>query len=155
MAAQLWIKATQRVGRCLAATSTTASAGQNQKPLWVPYYPTDGTNHTLVCKARHGGPDIRIESQPAKSPDMNANDLGFYNSIDSKIPNPRLFDCGKLFKCCEKAWKEYDTSIPDKIFDSRSRIMISIGKILATLATHDYSYRQKAIVKKLSSKSYR
>lgn len=76
-----------------------------------------------ICKARHGGPDIRIESQPAKSPDMNANDLGFYNSIDSKIPNPRPFDCDKLFKCCEKAWEEYDTSILDKIFDSRSRIL--------------------------------
>ena len=45
---------------------------------------------------------------------MNANDLGFYNSIDSKVPNPRPFDCDKLYICFEKAEKEHDRLVAEE-----------------------------------------
>jgi hypothetical protein len=80
------------------------------------------------CKPRHGGPDIKVEPQPAKSPDMNGNDLGFYNSIDSKIPNPRPFDCDKLFECFQAAWNTYDSKLLDQIFDSRMRVLKEVIK---------------------------
>ncbi|RHY01444.1 hypothetical protein DYB36_012473 [Aphanomyces astaci] len=37
----------------------------------------------FVAAEQHGGWDIRIENQPAQSPDLNVLDLGFFNSIQA------------------------------------------------------------------------
>ena len=82
-----------------------------------------------ISKARAGGPDINVVEQPAKSPDMNSNDLGFYNSLDSKIPNPRPFDLDTLYSCFHTAFKKYDSQLLNKIFDTRKRILKEVLKV--------------------------
>jgi hypothetical protein len=77
----------------------------------------------------HCGPDIIVVEQPTKSPDMNANDLGFYNSLDSKIPNPRPFDLDRLYSCFVDAFKKYVSELLDKIYDTRKRVLKEVLKV--------------------------
>ena len=87
-----------------------------------------------ISKARNGGPNITVVEQPAKSPDMNANDLGFYNSLDSKIPNPRPFDLDRLYSCFMDALKKYDSKLLDKIYDTRN----SKEEVLKVKGSNEY-----------------
>ena len=84
-----------------------------------------------ISKARNGGPDITVVEQPAKSPVMNTNDLGFYNSLDSKIPNPRPVDLDRLYSCFVDAFKKYDSKLLDKIYDTiaRKRVLKEVLKV--------------------------
>ena len=60
---------------------------------------------------------------------MNANDLGLYNSLDSKIPNPRPFDLDKLYSCFVDAFKKHDSELLDKIYDTRKRALKEVLKV--------------------------
>ena len=71
---------------------------------------------------------IDIVAQEAQSPDTNANDLGFYASIDSKMPKYRSFNLDKLYKEVERAWNEYPSELLGKIFDTKHAMMAEIIK---------------------------
>ena len=81
-----------------------------------------------ACKGHRGRVPIDIVPQEAQSPDTNANDLGFYASIDSKMPKFRSFDLDKLYKEVEKAWADYPSELLSKIFDTKHAMMAEIIK---------------------------
>ena len=71
---------------------------------------------------------IDIMPQPAQSPDTNTNDLGFYASIDSRMPRKRSFNLDKLYGDVSKAWSEYPSENLTKIFDTKQLMMEEIIK---------------------------
>ena len=82
-----------------------------------------------ACTGQRGAIDIEIIDQPAQSPDCNANDLGFYASIDSEMPRYRCFDLDGLFKQVERAYKEYPAEKLTKLFETKMLIMEEIIKV--------------------------
>ena len=71
---------------------------------------------------RQTGPRIQLIEQPAQSPETNANDLGFYKSIDSQLPKKRDFDPDKFEQQILDAFDAYDPKKLDAIFDMKSRV---------------------------------
>ena len=68
------------------------------------------------------GPRIELVEQMPQSPDTNTCDLGFFRSIDSRLPKLRSF---KLHEFVSQITHEFDTYPPDKldsIFDQKQRI---------------------------------
>ena len=62
----------------------------------------------------------------ANSPCTNGNDLGFYNSLDSRLPAQRPFDLNKLFELVESAYWEYPGEKLDNLFDTKMAVCKSI-----------------------------
>ena len=77
-----------------------------------------------VLKApRAGSPEIVIFVQEPNSPDTNANDLGFYNSWDSRLPEVRSFKLDEFWKQCKKCFDDYPSELLDKIFDTKMTVI--------------------------------
>ena len=81
-------------------------------------------------KGPNGKPRVPIEivDQPAQSPDTNCNDLGFYASIDSRMPKFRSFNLDQLFAEVCQAWNAYPSEKLRDIFDTKHAIMEEIIK---------------------------
>ena len=47
-------------------------------------------------RGKQVGPEIKVADQCAQSPDTNGCDLGFNNSLDSRLPRVRDFDLDKF-----------------------------------------------------------
>jgi hypothetical protein len=62
--------------------------------------------------------------QPGQSPDCNANDLGFYNSIDSMLPATRPYDTDQLHSA--RMFKNYPEEKLTSIFDTKMKVMRKI-----------------------------
>ena len=73
-----------------------------------------------------GGPRIEIVEQVAQSPDSNCNDLGFYKSIDSRLPKRRDYDLDVFEQQVLKAFDEYPSDKLDDLFDMKMRVCQSI-----------------------------
>lgn len=61
---------------------------------------------TDAC-GRRAGPKITIFAQEPNSPDTNTNDLGFYNSWDSRLPGLRSFKLNEFWKQCKQCFDDY------------------------------------------------
>ena len=77
----------------------------------------------LKPAAGQTGPEIVIFKQEPNSPDTNANDLGFYNSIDSRLPQVRSLKLDEFWKQILKAWADYPSDVLDKIFDTKMTVV--------------------------------
>ena len=67
-------------------------------------------------------PRIEIVSQAAQAPDTNANNLGFYRSIDSRLPKVRNFDLDEFEKQILAAFKDYPSKTLNDLFDMKQRV---------------------------------
>ena len=88
---------------------------------------------------KQGEPEIQWLHlpQPAQSPDLNKNDLGFYASIDSKLPQVRSFDLDALFAEVETAFDEYDPDLLTRI-DRAKQIVLQ--RIIDVKGDNDYDH---------------
>ena len=70
-------------------------------------------------------PELRLMWQPPQSPDMNANDLGFYRSFDAVVQRARgrHFDKAAIHSAVMKAWETYDSSTLHRIFDTKTAVL--------------------------------
>lgn len=71
-------------------------------------------------------PHIRLVSQPAQSPCTNVCDLGFFNSIDSRLPKLRSFKLPEFISQIENAFGAYPLDKLDKLFDTKSLVVACI-----------------------------
>jgi hypothetical protein len=79
-----------------------------------------------ALKVKTSQVEIEMVIQPGQSPDCNANDLGFYNSIDSMLPATRPYDTDQLHLCVERMFKDYPPQKLNDIFDSKMKVMRAI-----------------------------
>lgn len=75
-------------------------------------------------------PEIRLADPPqaAQSPDTNTLDLGFNNSLDSRLPKTRSFDLDAFEQQILDEWDEYPAEKLDDLFDMKSRVLEEIIK---------------------------
>jgi hypothetical protein len=71
---------------------------------------------------RSGGPKIGFFRQVANSPDTNACDLGFFKSMDSRLPKRRDFNLDKFADQCYAAFHEYPSGKLGNLFDTKTRV---------------------------------
>ena len=94
--------------------------------------------------AKGNGPRVQTlppdQQQPAQSPDTNLNDLGFYSSIDSKLPRPRPRNLTTFKQAVMKAFKDYPTETLTKIVRSKERVIHLIEKYNGM---NDYDLHEK------------
>jgi hypothetical protein len=93
----------------------------------------------LLSAARNKrGPDgleIKLSPQPAQSPDLNLNDLGFYSSLDTFIGNNRSFNLLKLWDQISNAFLNYDSTKLTKLVETKRNV---VAKVLEHCGDNDY-----------------
>ena len=82
-------------------------------------------------------PRISFMFQPAQSPGMNTNDLGFYKSFDAVVQRQlgRRVSADAVAAAVRRAWKVYDTDNLTAIFDTKERVM---SRVLSNGGRNDY-----------------
>ena len=86
-------------------------------------------------------PKIEFFTQPAQSPDLNANDLGFFNSIKKKIDYSYVGMLRKeqIFEVAQKAFKDYPQDSLAQIFRAKkyriSQVHKDLGKFTRVVKT--------------------
>jgi hypothetical protein len=61
------------------------------------------------AKGKQGGFKILVCTQPAQSPDLNVNDLGFFNSLQSDTYCVTMKNIKELKVAVQKCWEEYSS----------------------------------------------
>jgi hypothetical protein len=93
----------------------------------------------LLAAARNkrgsDGIKIKLCPQPAQSPDLNLNDLGFYSSLDKSIGNERSFNLLKLWDQISNAFQSYDSSKLSKLVETKRNV---IQKVFEHNGDNDY-----------------
>lgn len=90
-----------------------------------------------VLKQRTG-PKIEVVSQVAQSPDTNACDLGFFRSMDSRLPAIRSFDLDKFEQQCLTAFREFSPEKLTGLFDAKQRVCKCILESASVPGQNDY-----------------
>ena len=93
-------------------------------------------------RGKQKGPLLEVIEQCAQSPDQNACDLGFFNSVDSRIPKLRPYDLDEFEKMIIAAHDSYPGEKLDAIFDMKQAIC---ERVLATTppGNNDYDLPHK------------
>ena len=76
------------------------------------------------------GVDIELYNQPANSPDLNINDLGFFRAIESLQQKKRLRTFEELIGNVNKAFEAYSADDINKIWVTHQSCMVEILKAL-------------------------
>ena len=79
-----------------------------------------------LCKEFSCSSALKVVPQCAQSPDTNVCDLGFFNSVDSRLPKLRPYDLDAFFALVEEAHAEYPAEKLDSLYDSKMRICKAI-----------------------------
>jgi len=73
---------------------------------------------------------ITVVCQPSQSPDTNANDLGFFHSLQKRVEKLRghgsAFDVAGLVERIETAWEKYPSQQLKNIFQTKSQVLKQI-----------------------------
>lgn len=72
------------------------------------------------------GIDVRVFNQPANSPDLNINDLGFFRAIESIQQKHRTNDPQELIQRVEEAYADYSPVLLNRIWVTHQRCMTEI-----------------------------
>ena len=81
-----------------------------------------------MVNGRRTGPQVKLFRQEANSPCTNKNDLGFYNSIDSRLPKLRKFSLDELYQQVVDAFWEYPSEKLDALARMKARVCKAIIK---------------------------
>lgn len=73
-------------------------------------------------RGRQCGPKLSISEQCAQSPDTNACDLGFFNSIDSCLPKMRPYNLDEFEQLIIDEHDRYPGEKLDALFDMKQRV---------------------------------
>jgi hypothetical protein len=78
------------------------------------------------------GPRIRVITQPAQSPDTNANDLAFYRSLELRVRqrqrNSSIFDKEILLSHLKEEWRNFPEEELQRVFSMKNEILKLIIK---------------------------
>jgi hypothetical protein len=86
------------------------------------------------------GPEIKIFGQEPNSPCTNTNDLGFYNSMDSRLPQYRKFKLDDFEKQVDECYWAYPPEKLTALFDSKKRVC---GAIITAGGRNDFALPHK------------
>ena len=75
-----------------------------------------------MARGRQAGPTIKILEQCAQSPCTNVCDLGFFNSVDARLPKLRPYNLDEFERLIVAAHADYPAEKMDALFDSKQRI---------------------------------
>ena len=89
--------------------------------------PLDATWREAVGSS---GVDIELYNQPANSPDLNINDLGFFRAIESIQQKHRSRVAEELIENVNKAFEAYTANDINKIWVTHQSCMVEILKAL-------------------------
>ena len=70
----------------------------------------------------YGRPEIVFGKQIPNSPDTNACDLGFFKSMDSRIPKNRSMKLDEFEKQCLATFKDYPSEILNRLFETKTLV---------------------------------
>ena len=73
-----------------------------------------------------GNPKIELVEQMPQSPCTNLCDLGFFRSIDSRLPKLRSFQMPTFIKQIEEAFEEYPEEKLDALCAMKTRVCVAI-----------------------------
>jgi hypothetical protein len=75
----------------------------------------------------YGDPNaVTLYTQPAQSPDLNVNDLGYFSSLQSKYYMTSTKDSIELIEMVEEAFKTYPWKSQNRIWLTLQSVMIRI-----------------------------
>ena len=104
------------------ATSGGTLCPEAGKTLWIQQ---DGARpHTaaeawLATQSKQGGFNLQVTTQPAQSPDLNVNDLGFFRSLKCAAANiTEAFDMDEMIGSIRQAWEEMEPDKLDRMFQT-------------------------------------
>ena len=75
-----------------------------------------------------GGVTIEVEFQPANSPDTNLNDLGFYRSLNKRLPKKRDRRLTDFVPMVKQAFWDYPSDKLTKLCDTQQLVYRAISK---------------------------
>ena len=73
-----------------------------------------------AMNSRGGRPQIVFGDQVPNSPDTNGCDLGFFKSMDTRLPRSRALKLDAFEKQCLQTFKEYPREVLDKLFQTKT-----------------------------------
>lgn len=86
-------------------------------------------------------PQVQISflKQPPQSPDCNVNDLGLYNSMQTRLgrQQTKLQSTGEIMRSVKNVWAETESATIQKLFETKKMVL---GKIVEARGSHDYSF---------------
>ena len=86
------------------------------------------------------GPEIKIFGQEPNSPCTNTNDLGFYNSMDSRLPQYRKFKLDDFEKQVDECYWAYPPEKLTALFDTKKLVC---GAIITADGRNDFALPHK------------
>ena len=92
---------------------------------------TSERTEKLVNRPRAKPPKIKVLHQPAMSPDTNVNDLGLYNSMNSRLRkiHPAPTTRKELKKMVREIWKALPEKILDDLYLTKKKALSGIVKV--------------------------
>ena len=75
-----------------------------------------------------GGSSISVMKQPALSPELNTNDLGFFHSLSSRIEKSTKGNIEELWQKMQDAYYAYDASALSSLWGVKSAVIQEIIK---------------------------
>eukprot|EP00531_Pseudo-nitzschia_arenysensis_P008281 CAMPEP_0116122372 /NCGR_PEP_ID=MMETSP0329-20121206/4179_1 /TAXON_ID=697910 /ORGANISM="Pseudo-nitzschia arenysensis, Strain B593" /LENGTH=241 /DNA_ID=CAMNT_0003616215 /DNA_START=134 /DNA_END=855 /DNA_ORIENTATION=- len=84
------------------------------------------TDDLVNAACKSDGWDIRLKRQPAKSPDLNILDLGFFTAIQSVQQKKMMTDIDELIEAVNEAYWEQEKETVDNVFLSLQQSMIGV-----------------------------
>ena len=81
-----------------------------------------------AMKGGKGRPAIEFVEQIAQSPCTNLCDLGFFRSIDSRLPKLRSFKVPEFIEQIKAAYEEYPEDKIENLVQMKKRIVICLSE---------------------------
>jgi hypothetical protein len=78
---------------------------------------------------------VRLYTQPANSPDVNINDLGFFRALQSLYYRSTPGNAGEIIQCVQAAYNDYDSRKINRIWLS---LMGCLNEIIKHNGDNDY-----------------
>ncbi len=98
------------------------------------------TKINTSANAKASGTKVKVVLQPPQSPDTNANDLGFFHSLQTQLRRngrqERLADREQLVEKVEELFQNYPASTLKKLFETKSQV---VKKIHERCGTNEFS----------------
>ena len=91
------------------------------------------------------GWNIKLITQPAQSPDLNINDLGFFSSLKSRVWQESFSTCDELAASVATMYDDYDAETLERIWQSLFKIY---NQVFRTLGRNDFDVEHSQTEKK-------
>ena len=87
------------------------------------------TPSKLNATGREGGWNIKLVTQPAQSPDLNVNDLGFFASLESVVWKEGYESVDEMVAGIPAMFVEYDTKTLERVYQSRFKRYYQVHRV--------------------------